>query len=113
MSSRSGTTSRRMGSVVKSPTLRLIVTRLLQAIPVIWGVTFMTFALMNLLPGGSAASLAPEGATPAQIQALAIKLHLNEPFFTRYFHWFGGLLVGHLGASLSNGQAVSTIIRQR
>jgi peptide/nickel transport system permease protein len=98
---------------MKSPTLRLIVTRLLQAIPVIWGVTFMTFALMNLLPGGSAASLAPEGATPAQIQALAIKLHLNEPFFTRYFHWFGGLLVGHLGASLSNGQAVSTIIRQR
>jgi peptide/nickel transport system permease protein len=44
---------------------------------------------------------------------VAVKLHLNEPFFTRYLHWLGGILSGHLGTSLANGQAVSAIIRQR
>jgi peptide/nickel transport system permease protein len=102
-----------LGSVVGSPSVRLIVKRLWQAIPVMFGVTFLTFSLMNLLPGGTARALAGEGATTQEIQAIAAKLRLNEPFFSRYFHWLGGALSGHLGASLANGQAVSAIIRQR
>jgi peptide/nickel transport system permease protein len=98
---------------LKSPSFVLIVKRLLQAIPVIWGVTFLTYAIMNLLPGGSAQALAPSGATPAQVHAYAVKLGLTKPFFTRYLHWLGGLVTGHLGSSLENSQPVATIIRQR
>jgi peptide/nickel transport system permease protein len=100
-------------SVARSPGLRLVARRLLHAIPVMWGVTFMTFALMNLLPGGAAAALAGEGATKADVQALAVRLHLNEPFFARYIHWLGGVVTGHLGQSLASGQAVSSILAAR
>jgi peptide/nickel transport system permease protein len=98
---------------LRSPSLRIIGKRSLQAIPVVWGVTFLTFAIMNLLPGGSAAALAGLGATKAEVQALAVRLHLNEPFWIRYYHWLTSAATGHLGASLANGQPVSSILAAR
>jgi peptide/nickel transport system permease protein len=100
-------------AIWKMPTVRLIAKRILQAIPVVWGVTFITFCLLNLLPGDAALSLLGPGATKATVAALSLKLHLNEPFFVRYAHWIGDLVTGHLGVSLANGQSVASIIGQR
>ncbi len=100
-------------SFVASPSLRLTGRRLLQAIPVLWGVTFLTYLFLNLLPGDAASQLLGANATPAEVHQLEIKLHLNEPFLTRYWHWFTGVLSGNLGASLANGQSVSSILGQR
>jgi peptide/nickel transport system permease protein len=96
-----------------SPTVRLIVKRLLLAIPVVVGVTFLTFALMNLLPGGSALAIAGPTATKQQIADISIRLHLNEPFLIRYWHWFTQAAIGHFGASLQSGEPVSTIVGTR
>ena len=73
-----------------SPTLRLAGRRLLAAIPVLWGVTFLTFVVMNLLPGDAAQELLGANATPAQVHQLEIQLRLNEPFWVRYGGWLGG-----------------------
>jgi peptide/nickel transport system permease protein len=100
-------------SIVASPAVRLAGRRLLQAIPVLWGVTFLTYLFLNLLPGDAASQLLGANATPAEIKALSIKLHLNEPFLVRYWHWFTAVLHGNLGTSLANGQSVSTIMAQR
>jgi peptide/nickel transport system permease protein len=100
-------------TIERSYAVRVVGKRLLHAIPVLLGVSFVTFTLMNLLPGGSAVALAGEGATQAEIHDIAVKLHLNEPFFVRYFHWLGGAITGHLGNSLASGQPVSTILGQR
>jgi len=100
-------------SLRRSGLVRVIAKRLVQAVPVVWGVSFITFALMNLLPGGVALALLGEGATPSAVAALNIKLHLNEPFFTRYGHWIGGLLTGHLGTSIATGQSIGGILEQR
>jgi peptide/nickel transport system permease protein len=100
-------------SLAQSPTLRVIGKRLLQSIPVLWGVTFVTFALLNLLPGTAASSLLGEGATPASLRALTLKLGLNQPFFVRYGHWIAGAIHGQFGHSLTTGQSVSTILGQR
>ena len=100
-------------SFVASPSLRLTGRRLLQAIPVLWGVTFLTYLFLNLLPGDAASQLLGANATPAEVHQLEIKLHLNEPFLTRYWHWFTGVLSGNLGSSLANGQSVSSILGQR
>jgi peptide/nickel transport system permease protein len=102
-----------IGRFAKSPSLRVVLKRVLQAIPVLWGVTFVTFALMNLLPGGSAAVLAGPGATKQAVAAIAHRLHLDEPFWVRYWHWLGQTVTGHLGASLASGQAVSAVIAKR
>jgi peptide/nickel transport system permease protein len=103
----------RRRSAANSPTLRFLGRRILAAIPVLWGVTFLTFSVMNILPGDAAQALLGENATPAEVKALSIKLHLNQPFFDRYIHWFGGLFTGNLGTSLASGQTVTSILRQR
>jgi peptide/nickel transport system permease protein len=87
--------------------------RLLAAIPVLWGVTFLTFVVMNLLPGDAAQELLGANATPAEVRQLQIKLHLNQPFWVRYGHWLGGLFHGDLGSSLASGQNVSAVLGQR
>lgn len=100
-------------SVRYSPMLLLAGRRFLIGIPVLWGVTFLTFALMNLLPGDAAVQLLGLGATRQQIHELSLRLHLNEPFFVRYWHWLHGILTGSLGTSLLNGEPVTSILSAR
>jgi peptide/nickel transport system permease protein len=99
--------------VLGSPGLRLAGRRLLAAIPVLWGVTFLTYVVMNLLPGDTAQLLLGANATPAEIRQLSAELHLNEPFWVRYGHWLAGVFHGSLGTSVVNGENVTTIIGTR
>ena len=99
--------------VIRSPGARLVGRRLLAAIPVLLGVTFLTYVVMNLLPGDAAQELLGANATPAEVHQLDIQLHLNEPFWVRYGNWLGGLLHGNLGTALSGGEPVTTILGQR
>jgi peptide/nickel transport system permease protein len=99
--------------LLHSSLLRLAVRRLLTAIPVVWGVTFLGFTVLNLLPGDAAQALLGADATPQEVAALSRQLHLDEPFFTRYWNWLTSALSGHLGNSLGSGQPVTTILSQR
>src|SRR5579875_2900533 len=110
---RKGIRTSAMSTVFRSPITRLVAKRLLQAIPVLIGVSFISFALLNLLPGDAATAILGLNATPNEIHALEVALHLNEPFFVRYGHWLGLALTGNLGSSLTNGQAVSSILATR
>lgn len=103
----------RIASIARSGTLRYAVRRLLIAIPVIWGVTFLTFILMNVLPGDAAEALLGIQATPAELHTEEVKLHLNEPFFTRYGTWLAHAVTGNLGTSFANSQPVASILGQR
>jgi peptide/nickel transport system permease protein len=96
-----------------SPALRVAGRRLLIAIPVLWGVTFLTFVVLNGLPGDAATALLGTNATPAEIRAETIKLHLNEPLLVRYWDWLVGVLHGNLGTSLYYNQPVTSILGQR
>ena len=95
-----------------SPALRLAGRRLLAAIPVVWGVTLLAFLTLNALPGDAASALLGINATPAELKAFRIKLHLNDPLWVRYGHWLGGAVHGNLGTSLASPQSVASIIRQ-
>jgi peptide/nickel transport system permease protein len=96
-----------------SPALRVSGRRLLTAIPVLWGVTLLSFLVMNALPGDAASALLGINATKAEIRAFSIKLHLNEPLWSRYGHWLGGVVTGNLGTSLASPQSVGSILGQR
>lgn len=112
-----GRTGTRPGGAMRhlagSPALRLAGRRILIAIPVLVGVTLLTFIVENALPGDAAEALLGANATPAELKAESIKLHLNEPFFVRYWDWLWAALHGNLGASLYSGQPVSSILAQR
>ncbi|MGI5148029.1 ABC transporter permease [Plantactinospora sp. CA-294935] len=94
----------------RSPAVRVAIKRVLQAIPVVWGATFITFCLMNLLPGNAAVALLGDDATPEQVAALSARLNLDEPFLIRYLQWLGNALTGDLGNSLQNNEPVTTIL---
>ena len=92
---------------LRSPALRLIGNRLATAIPVLWGVTFLTFAVIQLLPGDAAQQLLGINATQEQLREFRDKLNLDDPFLVRYLHWLGGVLTGDLGNSLASDQPVT------
>jgi peptide/nickel transport system permease protein len=105
-----GAASRRLAG---SPALRVAGRRVLIAIPVLFGVTFLTFVVLNALPGDAATALLGTNATPAEIRAETIKLHLNEPLLVRYWNWLVGVLHGDFGTSLYYNQPVTSILAQR
>lgn len=90
-----------------------LIRRLLLAIPTLLGVTILTFALIHLAPGGPAAALAGEKASPAQLAALTRELGLDKPWPQQYAAWLGALLHGDLGFSYLKQQPVATLIAQR
>jgi peptide/nickel transport system permease protein len=92
---------------------RLIAKRVLQFIPVTLGVSFLTFAMLNLLPGDTAEAILGTDVTPQALARLRRELDLNAPFFERYVTWLRDLLSGHLGSSLITDQPVATVIAQR
>ena len=96
-----------------SPALRLIGKRLATAIPVLWGVTFLTFVVINRLPTDAAQQLLGVNATQQQIEELRQKLNLDEPLFSRYFSWLGDVLSGNLGRSFASDQTVTSILSER
>jgi peptide/nickel transport system permease protein len=90
--------------------LRFIGRRLLIAIPVLWGVTFLTFLVVNHLPGNAAQQLLGVNATPQELHQLTVQLGLDKPLLTRYGHWMHDLLTGSLGHSLASSQSVNSIL---
>src|SRR5215469_1526305 len=83
-----------------SPALRVAGRRLLAAIPVLLGVTFLTFAVMNVLPNTTAQAILGLNASPSAVAALNHTLGLDQPFWQRYWHWLVNVLHGNLGTSV-------------
>ncbi|MCC7022911.1 MAG: ABC transporter permease [Thermomicrobiales bacterium] len=80
-----------------------IVRRLLQMIPLIFGVTFLTFALINLMPGSPVLRLRDNPKIrPEAALELEKQLGLDKPWPVRYVSWLGDLAHGDLGVSLYN-----------
>ncbi len=80
-----------------------IIRRLLMMIPILFGVTFVTFALINLIPGSPVQRLRdnPKIRPEAAIE-LEHQLGLDKPWPERYVNWIGDLAHGDLGVSLYN-----------
>lgn len=71
--------------------VKYVARRLIQAIPIIFGVTLITFALVQLAPGGPLASLALDPNVPvAAREQEAQRLGLNDPWPLRYVRWLVG-----------------------
>jgi peptide/nickel transport system permease protein len=86
--------------------LAFIVRRLLLAIPMLLGITFLTFVIINA-QGNPVADLQRNPRfRPADIERIRDNLGLNEPLTVRYVKWVSNLLRGDLGISLSNATPV-------
>jgi peptide/nickel transport system permease protein len=80
-----------------------IIRRLLAMIPIILGVTFLTFAIINLMPGSPVLRLRDNPKIrPEAAAELERQLGLDKPWPERYVTWLGDLARGDLGVSLYN-----------
>src|SRR5262249_29324593 len=86
--------------VTGSPALRVAGRRLLSAIPVLIGVTFLTFSVMNALPNHTAQAILGLQATPAAVAALNHTLGLDQGFWAQYWHWLTKVLHGNFGTTV-------------
>lgn len=86
--------------------------RLVQSVVVVLGVTLIVFVITHLLPGGPAAALLGERATPAQIHAFAVQNGYDRSIWAQYVSYLGRLLHGDLGFSLTYNQSVSSLLGQ-
>ncbi|NMH75989.1 ABC transporter permease [Pseudonocardia xinjiangensis] len=93
--------------------MRLVGKRLLLAVPIVLGVSILTFWVLNLIPGSAAQQLLGPEATPAQVRALELELGLDRPAVLRYLDWLGGAVTGDLGQSLVSRQPVTDLLGER
>ena len=76
--------------------------------------SFVIFAAMYVAPGSPVAALTGgRSISPAAMQTLKHRYHLDEPFLAQYWHWLGNALHGDLGVSIALHQNVSTLVAQR
>lgn len=92
---------------------KYIIHRLIHLIPVLFGITFLTFALTYLSPGDPAElMLSATGITPSPelIQQVREELGLNKPFLIQYLNWLTSVLKGDFGISYKYSKPVLDLI---
>ena len=96
---------------------RYIARRLLAMIPLLLGISFIVFSLLNILPGdpvsimlSSNPHITPDAETIAQLRA---QYGLDKPLMTQYLIFLQNLFKGDLGTSVYTQQPVVTAITER
>jgi peptide/nickel transport system permease protein len=93
---------------------QLIIRRLAQMIPLLFGITFLTFALINLIPGSPIQRFEFDPrARPQDIENIRRNLGLDKPWPVRYVYWVRDAVQGNLGYSLINAKPVTDRIVSR
>ena len=93
--------------------LRLILRRVLVAIPTLILVSMMVFMLQKILPGDPVLAMAGEDRDPAVMNYLREKYHLNDPLPVQYAAWIKQVLHGDLGKSLRTDVPVNQLIEEK
>jgi ABC-type dipeptide/oligopeptide/nickel transport system permease component len=93
--------------------IRLIGSRLLYTLPVLWLVVSVVFLLIHLVPGDPIQAMLGEGAAGADLQAARHAYGLDQPIGKQYFQYWKGVLHGKLGQSIRMNQDVGRVIWER
>ena len=92
---------------------RFIFMRILMAAPTLLIVAVSVFALIRLIPGDPAALMLGDLADPASLADLRQRLGLDKSLVVQFAIWFGHLLEGDLGHSITSQQEVMPLILSR
>jgi peptide/nickel transport system permease protein len=88
--------------------------RLMHMIPLLLGVSLLTFLLMALSPGNYyTALLQNPQISPETIARLKAQFHLDQPWFVQYFFWLKNVLSGNFGYSMAYHIPATSLIFQR
>src|SRR5262245_19459210 len=90
--------------------LKFVVRRLIEFIPVFFGITFLTFVLLQVLPGDPISVMMGEHTDPVVVARVSHQMHLDDPWPLRYAEYMWGALQGDLGESYKLNRSVATLL---
>ena len=94
---------------------RFVIHRLLALIPLLIGVSFIVFMMLQLVPGDPVMMMLGEFsmATTKDVEAMRERLGFNDPLYIQYWNYFKGLITGDLGTSMRTKKPVIDLILAR
>jgi len=87
--------------------------RILLLVPVLLGVTFITFALTRIIPGDPISLIAGPYVSAARKAEIRHVFFLDRPFYVQYVHYIRDLLRGNLGTSIVSGRSIAGELSRR
>jgi len=79
---------------------RFVLTRPFQLIPVLFGISVITFVLVRSIPGDPARLILGTKATPAALERIRAQFGLDQPLWLQYFYFLKNLANGEMGKSI-------------
>ena len=92
---------------------RYIFRRLLLLVPVLLGISIITFGMLRMIPGDPAMIMMGEHATPEEVAKFRHKMGLDKPIYVQYLRYMQDLLKMDLGRSIMTNRPVTQEISQR
>lgn len=92
---------------------RIIGTRALQSIPLLFFISIVCFTLIKLAPGDPVQTFVTPNMSPEDVERVRHSLGLDLPPYIQYFIWLKNVCTGNLGYSLINHRPVLTQILER
>lgn len=92
---------------------RYILNRIVQMVPVLFGVLVAVFLMLKLTPGDPAAALLGIQATPEELERVRRAMGLDQPWHIQFGIWLGNALQGDLGTSYISKKPVSELLLTR
>jgi peptide/nickel transport system permease protein len=93
--------------------MKKLAARVAHVVAVLLLVTFAVTFMADLTPGDPAYAILGDQATPAQVAQVHAQLHLDDPFYERYWTWLSNVVTGDFGTSLRTQQSVLDAIGER
>ncbi len=93
--------------------LNYLAGRILQMIPVVIGVSLVSFLAIHLVPGDPVQLMMHGRATPETLQAANAKLGLDQPLPVQYLNFISKVSMGDLGVSIIQNAPISKIVGER
>lgn len=93
--------------------IKYVIRRLIEAVPTVWAIITLNFLIIHAAPGDPASILAGETLDPMFVEAIRVRLGLDQPLYVQYKYYIFNLLQGDLGYSYSHHQPVINLILER
>ena len=90
-----------------------IIRRILQAVPVLIGITLLTFLIMQLAPGNPMQTMINPRISVEDLQKAEENLGFNKPLIVQYWNWLKEIFRGNLGYSIKTREPVAQMIGER
>lgn len=92
---------------------KYILRRILQAIPLLWFISLVSFALIKLAPGDPVNSFVTPNMSAEDVERIRHSLGLDQPVYMQYLIWLKNIFHGDFGYSLTTHRPVLTMILER